>query len=183
MTLEITHKNLNKDIFESLFKTHFQHLCNFAQNYVSDFETSKEIVQDVFIKLWENKTQIDLKKSIKSYLFTSVKNRCLNYIRDNKKFRSNVLDVDIADYDISFEETEENTEIEKRVKNTLEKLPEKCRQIFELSRFENLKYKEIAEKLNISQKTVEAQMSKALKIFRENFKDYIKLLIIYLFFK
>ena len=94
-------------MFENLFKTHFQHLCNFAQNYVSDFETSKEIVQDVFIKLWDNKTQIDLKKSIKSYLFTSVKNRCLNYIRDNKKFRSNVLDVDIADYDISFEETEE----------------------------------------------------------------------------
>jgi len=170
-------------MFENLFKTHFQHLCNFAQNYVSDFETSKEIVQDVFIKLWENKTQIDLKKSIKSYLFTSVKNRCLNYIRDNKKFRSNVLDVDIADYDISFEETEENTEIEKKVKETLEKLPEKCRQIFELSRFENLKYKEIAAKLNLSQKTVEAQMSKALKIFRENFKDYIKLLIIYLLFK
>ncbi len=173
---------MSREVFETLFKTHFQHLCNFAQNYVSDIETSKEIVQNAYIKIWENKTNINANKSIKSYLFTSVKNQCLNYIRDNKKFRSNILDVDIADYDISFEETEEKIEIEKKVNETLEKLPPKCRQIFELSRFENLKYKEIAEKLKISQKTVEAQMSKALKIFREDFKNIIKILIIYLFF-
>lgn len=183
MTLKVTYNNLTKEVFENLFKTHFQYLCNFAQNYISDSDTSKEIVQDVFIKLWENNTKVDINKSIKSYLFTSVKNRCLNYIRDNKKFRSNILDVDIADYDISFEEKEDSSEIENKVKSSLEKLPEKCRQVFELSRFENLKYREIAEKLKISQKTVEAQMSKALKIFREDFKDYIKLLIIYFVIK
>ena len=181
MNLTVSHKSLNKSLFEELFKDNFSQLCGFAQSYIYDLDSSKEIVQDVFINLWQKKENIDLSKSIKSYLYTSVKNRCLNYIRDNKKFRSKVLDVDIADYDYSFDSDflVEN-ELQTKITDTLNSLPKKCKQVFELSRYENLKNKEIAERLDISVKTVEAQMTKALKIFRENLKEYLTILILIL---
>ena len=181
MNLTVSHKSLNKSLFEELFKENFSQLCGFAQSYIYDLDSSKEIVQDVFINLWQKKESIDLSKSIKSYLYTSVKNRCLNYIRDNKKFRSKVLDVDIADYDYSFDSDflVEN-ELQTKITDILNSLPKKCKQVFELSRYENLKNKEIAEKLDISVKTVEAQMTKALKIFKENLKDYLIILILIL---
>ncbi len=172
---------MNKDIFEQLFKEHFVHLCNFAQNYVTDIDDAKEIVQDVFINLWNKRETIDSNKSIISYLFTSVKNRCFNFIRDNKKFQSHVLDIDIADYDISYEiDIDSGNELQMKIDEAFNKLPEKCRQIFKLSRFEELKYKEIAERLNISIKTVEAQMSKALRVLRTELKDYIITILIIL---
>ncbi len=179
MSLEVTYKKFNKIDFENLFKEYFEPLCRYALNFVSDNDTSKEIVQDVFINLWNKRETLDTTKPIKSYLYTSIRNRCLNYIRDNKKFRSNVLDVEIADYDLAFEYDDfEETDLQKKIDNTLDLLPTKCRQIFKLSRFEELKYKEISQKLDISVKTVEAQMSKALRIFRENLKDYINIIII-----
>ena len=179
MSLKITHKEFTKTDFEELFKAYFEALCRYALNFVYDNDTSKEIVQDVFINLWNKRETLDSSKPVKSYLYTSVRNRCLNHIRDNKKFRSNILDVEIADIDLAFEHDDfEENDLQNKIDSTLDLLPTKCRQIFELSRFEELKYKEISEKLDISIKTVEAQMSKALKIFRENLKDYINILII-----
>lgn len=167
--------------FEKLFKDHFVHLCNFARGYLNDTEDAKEIVQEVFFKLWQNRDSINLDKSVKSYLFTSVRNRSLNFIRDHKKFKSQVLDVDIADYDLAFEQDVfSKYDLENRINVALNKLPEKCREVFVMSRQEELKYKEIAEKLNISVKTVEAQMSKALRILREELKDYILLILLFL---
>lgn len=179
MSKNISYSNLNKDLFEKLFKEHFVHLCNFAQNYVSDLDDAKEIVQDVFINLWTKRETITSDKSVKSYLFTSVKNRCFNFIRDNKKFRSYVLDIDIADYEVPFENDPfSESELQTKINKTINKLPEKCRQVFKLSRVEELKYKEIADKLNISVKTVEAQMSKALKVLREELKEYIAVILL-----
>jgi len=181
LSKNITYNNLNKDLFEQLFKEHFVHLCGFAQNYVPDLDDAKEIVQDVFINLWNKRETITSDKSVKSYLFTSVKNRCFNFIRDNKKFRSNILDVDIADYETPYEnDSFSGHELQNKIDKAISDLPEKCRQVFKLSRIEELKYKEIAEKLNISVKTVEAQMSKALKVLREELKDYITVILLFL---
>jgi len=175
------HQSLNRDIFQNLFEKYYQNLCRFASGYLGDHDTAEEIVQQVFINLWDQKENIDPERPVKSYLFTSVKNRCLNHIRDRKKFRSYYLDIEteliipVAEKDNIMEE-----DMETQLAQALNKLPEKCREIFMLCRFEDMKYKDVAEKLGISQKTVETQMSKALKILREEFKDLL-FLILFLF--
>lgn len=168
---------LDRKKFEELFREHFVHLCNFAGQYVSDHDAAKDITQKVFINLWENRDKIDVRQSVISYLFTSVKNRSLNYLRDHKKYRSRILDLDCSDVELSIpEESMEMEDLRRRIRATLDLLPEKCRVVFEMSRYEDKKYREIAEELNISQKTVEAHMSKAIKSLREQLKEYIHLL-------
>lgn len=161
--------------FEDLFRTYFSSLCFFSMKYVPDLDTSKEIVHSVFIKLWERRNDMEKGSSLKSYLYASVHNRSLNYIRDRKKFRTGeVKDEDFS----SYTNTEgldgmENMELESRIVSLIDELPEKCRVIFKLNRFDGLKYQEIADKLEISVKTVEAQISKALRILREGLKTYL----------
>ena len=168
--------------FEKLFREHFTALCYFARKYLGDLDSSKEIVHSVFIKIWENRSSFDWEKPAKSYLFTSVYNRSMNFIRDNKKFIINEpagIREEITDT-AAFSDTLEVAELESRIKSALQRLPEKCREIFELNRFEGKKYAEIADSLNISVKTVEAQMSKALKILKEELKDYLYVFILFL---
>ena len=182
MPKPVAHTRLDKAAFEYLFKEHFAHLCNFAHQYVQDVDSAKDITQKVFIQLWEKRDQIDPRKSIQSYLFTSVKNRCLNFIRDHKKYRSRVLDLDIADVEITFEEEDSGLQtLQEKVAKALDELPEKCRQVFEMSRYQHMKYKDIAEELDISVKTVEAHMSRALKSLREQLKDYMHIIWIFIF--
>lgn len=173
------HSQLDKPLFEQLFKAHFVHLCNFANQFVKDSDSAKDITQKVFISLWENREKIDPQKSIQSYLFTSVRNRSLNYIRDQKKYRSEILDLGIHDFEMPFEEDNfALSELKEKVAQALNDLPEKCRLVFEMSRFQNMKYKDIAQELDISVKTVEAHMSKALKSLRENLDDYLYILLL-----
>ena len=169
-----SYKPLDKTEFENLFKLHFQHLCRFATQYVIDADTAQDICQKIFINLWEKRAEVNPHKSLKSYLFTAVKNRCLNHIRDQKKFRSKVLDLDCANFNI-VEDTDQLAveELQTKIEKALNALPEKCRLVFEMSRFRNMKYREIAEELDISQKTVEAHMSKAMKHLRESLGDYL----------
>ncbi len=174
------HQSLNRVIFQNLFEKYYQNLCRFATGYVRDHDTAEEIVQQAFINLWNQKDNITPEGPVKSYLFTSVKNRCLNHIRDRKKFRSYYLDIEteliipVPEKDNIMEE-----DLEAQLAKALDKLPEKCREIFILCRFEEMKYKDVAEKLGISQKTVETQMSKALKILRGEFKDFWLLFIFF----
>ncbi len=174
-----SNNHFDKHSFELLFKEHFNSLCRFAFGFLNDQDSSQEIVQDAFINLWQKKETITSDKSVKSYLYTSVKNRCLNYIRDHKKFRSQYLDVEL-ELGIPIEDVDifSQSETQNKIESALNKLPAKCRQVFELSRFEELKYKEIAVNLNISQKTVEIHMSKALKILRLELKDLLVILIL-----
>jgi len=182
LTRNIAYQNLDKQLFEQLFREYFSPLCNFALGYINDLDTAKEIVQEVFINLWNKKDSITSEKPVKAYLYTSVRNRCLNYIRDHKKFRSYVLDVEIEDCELVFEnDSMTQTETRLKIQQAIEKLPEKCRQVFQLSRFEELKYKEIAEKLGISTKTVEVHISKALKILREELKELIMSILLIIF--
>ncbi len=165
--------------FEQYFREHFQALVGFAMGYVPDSDTASEIAQEVFINFWNKRDTISPDQNIKSYLYISVKNRCLNFIRDNKKFRSYFLDVELEmEMAVSVPDKLEQSEVASQIENAMGKLPEKCRQVFELSRFEELKYREIAEKLNISVKTVEAQMSKALKILSSELKGLLIILIL-----
>lgn len=169
--------SLNQQIFEDFFRDYFKPLVNFANKFLNNIDDSKEIVHDVFINLWEKRNSIDVKNSVKSYLYTSVNNRCLNFIRDNKKFNSNIQ-LDNIDAVISPTDALTELEIQSIIDKTLNSLSPKVKRVFELSRYKNMKYKEIAEKLNISQKTVESHISAALKALRINLKDYLMVFIL-----
>ena len=165
--------------FEKLFRDYFVPLCHFCLKYTSgNLDDAKEIVHKVFIKVWEKYDTFPADANFKSYLYTSVNNHGLNFIRDHKKF------VDIADthhLQAAEEDSIETKELERSIEQALNMLPVKCREVFEHSRFDGMKYAEIAKKMNISIKTVEAQMSKALRILREHLGDYLLLVwIIYL---
>ncbi len=176
------HSSLDKKQFEELFRAYFVPLCNFAKTYVSDSEAARGITQEVFVNMWEKRQTIDPDKSLKSYLFSSVRNRSLNYIRDHKKFSSRLLDVEIADFETPLEQDDlELSELQDRVNAAVNSLPEKIKKSFVMNRYEGLKYREIADKLEISQKTVEAHISKALKLLREALKDFMIVLFLLLF--
>ena len=178
MTIEkrlSTADRMDKDSFEKLFRNYFSPLMSFARKILVDEDDAREVVHKVFIKLWEKREEIDLSTSPKSYLFTSVHNMSLNVIRDRKKFSSDEVPDIAGEWDVSTQI--ESMELEEKINEAIQSLPEKCRQIFELSRFDGLKYSEIAAQLDISVKTVENQMSKALKILREKLLKYLTLLL------
>ena len=172
--------SLDKPAFEELFRSFFPSLVLFAQKYVPDQDTAKEIVHNVFLNLWEKRQQVDSGSPLKSYLFTSVHYRCLNYIRDQKKFdkdEGHFQRLDSEEFSDGIDRLEEQ-ELEQRIYDALQALPEKCREIFNLNRFEGLKYADIAQQLDISVKTVETQMSRALRILREKLADYLGMIIL-----
>lgn len=167
---------LDQATFEMIFKDYFLALCSFAIKYTMDQDEAKDIVHQVFTNLWEKRADIHFDQSIRSYLFTSVHNRCLNYIRDKKKFIKDDLpqsDDALVDY-INQSDFLEAEELRKEIIAALAELPEGSRKIFKMSRFDGKKYKEIAEELNISIKTVETQMSKALKHMKGKLIKYIQ---------
>lgn len=180
-------KSGNEEAFTLVFNDYFPRLCQFAVNYVVDSSAAKNIVQDVFVKLWETRQNINEHSSILSYLLTITKNSCLDYLRhkqvelkyqkqagnDNNEFELNYyalrrLEIDFLDYD----------EIMRIIENTLNLLPPQCQQVFRLSRFEDLSNAEIALRLGIGQKAVEANITRALKVFRKELKDYITILLL-----
>ncbi len=166
---------LDESGFEYLFKTYFPSLTHFARKYVPDNDTAKEIAHDVFLNLWGKRQTLDSSTSLKSYLFTSVYNRCMNYIRDQRKFNKDDQIFNIIEQE-SQEVPHDHLEImelESRIIEALNNLPARCKEIFMLSRFDGNSYAEIAEKLDLSVKTVETQMSKALRILRDKLSDYL----------
>jgi len=170
--------SFDKVSFEELFKTYFKPLTAFAFKFINDTDEAKNIVHDVFVKLWEKKDEIDMSKSVKSYLYTSVNNRSLNYIRDHKKFNKNegVLE-NQDDLNPNIEDELAGVDVQKRIDMTLNHLNPKVKRIFEMSRYEGMKYKEIAEEMSLSVKTVETHMSAALKALRENLKEFLTVIL------
>lgn len=166
---------MDQKSFEKLFRSFFPPLMVFAKKILVDEDDAREVVQQVFISIWEKRQEMDLSTSLKSYLFTSVHNRSLNVIRDRKKFSAAQVPDVAGDWDVS--SIIESMELEEKIMEVIHSLPEKCREVFELNRFEGLKYSEIAERLKISPKTVENQMSKALKILREKLSKYLAILL------
>jgi RNA polymerase sigma-70 factor (ECF subfamily) len=154
-------------------------LCYFAQKYVKDFDTAKEIVQDAFLSLWEKHETIDMDRPVKSYLTMTIHNKCTNFLRDNRKFDHYILNlenlVDVPEYEGA--DSMVADELNVKIEIAIQELPDKCREIFVMSRFDNLKYQEIADKLKISVKTVETQMSKALQHMRIRLAEYISVIL------
>ena len=173
-------KNGNEFSFESLFNAYCQRLINFSRRYVQEKEIAENIVQDLFVNLWINRKKLDHTKSIKSYLFTAVKNNSYKYLRHLNVERSYSLLKSEEGVEHNPQSSIEVFEKNEEVKQVIEKLPDKCREIFVMSKFDNLKYSEIANILGISIKTVETQMGRALKKLRENLKHLILIFLFYL---
>lgn len=143
--------------------------------YVGDLDEAKGLVHEVFVSVWEKFDSLPPDLNFNSYLYTAVRNRSLNYIRDKKK---NVMLEHVAEHEMSdTSDTMVAAELEMKIEIAIQSLPEKCKEIFEMNRREGLKYAQIAEKQGISIKTVEAQMSKALNVLREQLKEFLSFII------
>jgi len=166
--------------FEMLFRTYYQPLCNYAFTFVQDRDEAEEIVQSTFLNIWEKRENLSIHTGVKPYLYAMVRNACLNVLKHEKiKQQHATMEMAIAERSIeSVARTVIASELEAKIHDAMDHLPEQCRLIFKLSRFEDLKYAEIAEQLSISIKTVENQMGKALRIMREQLRDYLPLLIV-----
>lgn len=161
-------------VFEQVFKEHFKNLHAYACSILKDEDEAEEMVQNVFYKLWEKKEKIGELQSVPAYLYRSVHNECMNYVKHEKvKMTYEAHAVHHGNIAGQATDTATAKELEYRIAEALAGLPEQCRTIFQLSRFEELKYREIADKMGLSVKTVENQMGKALKILRTKLADYI----------
>ena len=160
--------------FEKVFKMYYRELCFFAKKYVSDMDQAEEIVQDMFYIIWQNRENLNIKQSLKAYLFASTKNKCLKILRTKQyeeKYKNHIKQTDPGKVTTPYEELNAK-EINILIEETLRSLPKRTKEIFKMSRYEGLKYQEIAKKLSISVKTVEANMGKALKLFRIKLTEY-----------
>ena len=173
----------DEQAFELLFRQYYVRLCGFANKFLNNWTESEEIVQEVFLRIWNKKENLNASASLKSYLFKSVQNLCINSL-DHKKIVDRYVQTTQWLYGSqgvlgdSVHESLLAKELEENIQNSIEQLPSECKTIFKLSRFDNLTYKEIAEKLNLSVKTVETQISRALSKLRLELKDYVQLLIL-----
>jgi RNA polymerase sigma-70 factor (ECF subfamily) len=175
-------KSGNEDSYQQLFEEYYPQLTIFAKKYLEDLDAARDIVQDMFVWLYESKESIGSIQSLKAYLFQSVKNRCLNYLKSQKIHRKHEalirdkqtgLESDVAERMVE-------VELEEKIFKLVSGLPDRCQQVFRMSRFEGKKNNEIAEDLNISIRTVETQISKALKVLRSGLSHYLKMLIVIL---
>lgn len=160
--------------FEYIFRKYYSSLIFFATGITGRTDVAEEIIQDLFYVLWKEHENLNILRSLKGYLYGAVRNRALQYCERRKldeKYRGtiNVASVEITQTDA--QDDIEYKELEDVVKKTMEKMPERRRKIFNMHRFENLKYMEIAEILSLSVKTIEAEMGKALKTLRKEI-DY-----------
>ncbi len=173
-------KEGDETAFEMIFKTYYEPLCNYAFTFLQDRDESEEIVQATFLKVWEKRDSIDIESSLKAYLYRAIRNSCINAIKHDRIKRKHATEMLFVS-DSTHEGVSQaviSTELDQKIGDALEMLPEQCRLVFKMSRFEELKYAEIAAQLNISVKTVEHQIGKALKIMREELKEYLPMLIL-----
>ncbi len=163
--------------FEAVFRKHFKELHGYAYRILEDTDVAEEVVQHVFLKLWERDWQDNIQTSLKAYLYRAVYNQSLNLLKRHK------LQQRYETYQAIHAATQHDmhrsdTELKRQLQLALTKLPEKSRTIFEMSRFQELRYQEIADSLNLSLKTVEGHMTKALKHLRLHLVDYLTILIL-----
>ncbi len=171
---------LDAKAIDSLFHEHYPALCRYAHSILKDQDLAEDIVQQLFIVIWEKRGELDVLENPRAYLYRSVYNRCLNEVKRSKR-RGEYADVG-AMYNLQSDgsagERIMSSELEAQIEFAVQQLPDKCQEVFRLSRFEELSYKEIAAELNVSVKTVENHMGKALRIMREELKEYLPLVVI-----
>jgi RNA polymerase sigma-70 factor, ECF subfamily len=159
--------------FESLFRSSYVSLVRYAKSLIKDHDTAEEIVQDLFYRLWQDREKINIESSLNGYLFRSVHNKCLHHIEHSRVVERHAAEIAYRQTEIQESPSDilHYKELQDRIARILEKLPERCGQIFCMSRFEGLKYTEIAERLSVSIKTVESNMGRALKEFRKELAE------------
>jgi len=174
-------KNGDKAIFEAVYREYYTQLCYYCVKYVENFEDAEGIVQDLFVKLWDMHKDLKINTSLNAYLYRAVQNYALNFLKKKKtKDKYFVVNADVSkDVHESGLVKMEEDELRVILKHAILNLPEKRREIFELSRFDGLKNSKIANELSISVKTVESQMTKALKYLRIVLKDYSPIIMLY----
>ena len=165
----------DRNAFEALFRQHYRALCAFAHGYVKDADRAEDLVQDLFFRLWLDREKLQVNTSLKAYLYAAVRNRCLNAVKSHSRMVVLNEEADDRAQDDAMPEDEHTLRIA-RVQAAIEELPEERKKIFKLSRYEGLKYHEIAARLGISVKTVENQMGSALKYLRHELADLVPLL-------
>lgn len=179
MLVSRTTDNLTKEkLFEEIYANHFRKVMFYTYNYLKDNEKAENITQDVFLTLWEQMDNLDDSGEVLPYLFVLAKYRCLNWLRKEKNHekyaqeRKTVTDISITALKEESSVNLYSKEVTQLVGKALDKMPDKVRDTFVFSRFKELKNREIAEKQNISEKTVEYRISCAYKILRKMLKDY-----------
>jgi RNA polymerase sigma-70 factor (ECF subfamily) len=175
--------------YEMLFKEYYHFLCSFAYGHVKERHTAEEVVEEFFVDFWKNRHKLVITTSVRAYFITAIHNRCLNYLqREKSKFVSAhdisyLIDNEgsVGDKLISIEAPSLLTkELESILKKAIDNLPPNCKKIFLLSRLEDLSYDKISAKLNISVNTVKTQMKIALSRLRDDLKDYLPVILLYI---
>ncbi|HCS19177.1 MAG TPA: RNA polymerase sigma-70 factor [Bacteroidetes bacterium] len=168
--------------YEKVFRTYYQALCNYACTFLKDPDEAEETVQQVFVTIWNKREQISINTTLQAYLYRAVNNASLNRIR-HQKVRNEHRDQVMAMESPVVEHTAQQViskELTREIRKAVEALPDKCREAFEMSRYEGLSYAEIAEQQGVSVKAIEKQMGKALRLLRVALADYLPLILLYL---
>jgi RNA polymerase sigma-70 factor (ECF subfamily) len=168
-------RSRNTIAFDYVFNYYYSGLCAFAHKYVPEKEVVEDIVQDFFVTLWMESPRLEIKTSLKSYLFTSIHNRCIDWHKHKKvleKYRKNFL-LKNEESEIRSEEMVVESELRAAIQKGLEQCSPRAREIFEMSRIRGLSNQQIAEELGLSKRTVELQISNTLKILRTSLRDYL----------
>ncbi len=177
--------NDNKIALEKVFNYYYPRLYNFSKSFLKLEEGIDDILQEVFIKIWQNRKNIKTFETFNSYIFTITRNLLLNELRSrlsNQKIRDNILKASLAEEYLPFEKLD-YLELKEKIEEIIEELPSKQKEIFKLSRIEGLSHKEIAEELNISTKTVEYHITQSISVLKAKLESFglISLLYLYLF--
>lgn len=163
-------KKGDEKAFEIIYKSYYASLCVYAKKFTLQTEASREIVQNIFYKLWEKKEEIEIQKSLKSYLFRAVHNNSLKYLNsrkfdeDYRKFNEDMI--------MNKKEFIPDFDLKEKLNSSIDELPPQCKKIFIMSRLDNLKHLEIAQQLGISEKTVEVQIRRANIALRKHLRDF-----------
>jgi RNA polymerase sigma-70 factor (ECF subfamily) len=167
-------KRGNKEAFTLLFRKYYKDLVLFGGNILHDQVRCEDIVQNIFLKLWADRENIIIEKSLKSFLLRSVQNSCLDELRHKQVIRDHELFTQTFDYfdNLDTENYILYSDLEDKLEVAMSKLPDTYREAFRMNRFEGLKYKEIAKQLKVSERTVEVRVSKALGLLREYLKEF-----------
>ncbi len=164
--------------FEEFYNEYYVPVIRYCASIIKDKEDAKDIVQQAFVILWQKRNEHNFHTSAKSYLYKTVHNLSLNILKHNEIKNRYEKGTQQKEKNILYQNKPEEAELMKMIEEALSRLPEQCGKIFRMSRINNLKYREIATALDISEKTVENQMGKALKLLRESLKEYLPLLLL-----
>jgi RNA polymerase sigma-70 factor (family 1) len=180
--LMIRTSNGDQKALELLFKKYYAQLVRFAKEILHSKDQAEDMVQEVFVKIWDKRESINIHTQIKSYLFVAVKNHCFNQLKVNERkyWMDETMEDDIRISTPDSSAVIDAKQLDQKIKDAIEALPPKCGLIFKMSRFEEKSYKEIAEALELSVKTVENQMGKALSIMRSSLSGYLGKTLIFL---